>query len=151
MLVSLLSCSKEKERSKISTDEFFESSSFNKLYFDSDKYLIINVWDSGSGNIFDHLLTFEKDIDTSKVNLVTLCIENDLERLRNKKKRNLKRDITLDNLAIRNDILKIIEYPTDEKKGIIQINVRRTPYLALVKDKKLIYSSYKYNLEGFFI
>ncbi len=148
ILISLLSCSGEKKPQVFSKE--FESSSFNKQYFESDKYLIVNVWDSGSGNIFDKFYSFEEKIDTSKVNLVTVCIEKDLNFLESYSKYSLKKDITSENLAVRNEILEAIDYPTDEKKGVVQVKVRRTPYIAVVKDKKLVYSAYEYNLDKIF-
>lgn len=123
----------------------FNTSNFYKNVYNNDSLVLINVWATWCNPCIEKMSFIESIKDTFKfVKVVNFSIDNDTVKLRNfllKNKYNIE-DITLKNINHRENILKIIR---SEKfyVDIPNFNIKeiKVPYLAIMKQKNIIYSS----------
>lgn len=128
----------------------FKESHFYKNYFNTNDVLIINVWSKGSGTLIEQLPEFTKFQEENDLKYVTFSTESD-SILLNKYLSNNKllkgSDITLLNLGSRDSIFNSIGISgLNNGSSFIKINANITPYIAIIKDKKIIYKANEYNL-----
>jgi thiol-disulfide isomerase/thioredoxin len=126
----------------------FSDSHFSKNYYKTDRLLLVNVWATWCAPCVAEFPVLEKfSRKKRKLTFISVSMDEDTIRLKNyiDKHPYIKPcDITLENLAYRDLIYEKIELGDPlSAGGILKIDSKQIPYLALVKGKKILYKSHE--------
>ena len=127
----------------------FKQSEFYKTDYQSTNYLLINVWSVGTKTLLEENPELKTTIESKNIHYITFSTYKDSTKLATKLKNNLvlkTYDKTLKNFASRDAILQKIGLDgINNSDDLIKLNVVKTLYTALIKNKKILKFVYGYD------
>lgn len=120
-------------------------SNFYKEYYNTNDLILVDVWATWCAPCIEEFPKLEKFQGNKKVKLISFSIDQDTLKLKKFLEKNTlvkDRDLTLKNIHSLDAILNAIELPGAPKEFMgAKVGAKVVPYVALIKNKKVLYSS----------
>ena len=126
-----------------------EQTEFYNKFYNTDKILLINVYSTGINTILQEDSSLQKYIEENNIDFISLSTSTDVSKIKNNFEENKfieRYDLTIKDFSALDKIFEVIKFK-DIDNNLIKVSFKITPYIVIIKDKKVLYSSNELNMK----